>query len=178
MLTGRRRRLFGGLRRCAFDHRADGVRSIAQQQIVEVVTRPRWQCNCDLTTFGTQAPRSRPVALTYARLLAERNTVAAGKRAQAVLRPLLGDWAADGTSVNSPVSARARERRSKVVIIRGAGRSPMLWLRLFEHLLQLRDYLLALRTLWLLVFRYLLQHLLSEVETRQSLLVGVSRTTL
>jgi predicted Zn-dependent protease len=35
-------------------------------------------------------PRSRPVAMTYAATLNERNTPAAGKRAQALLRPLLG----------------------------------------------------------------------------------------
>jgi beta-barrel assembly-enhancing protease len=37
-----------------------------------------------------RAPHDRAVALTYARLLSERNTVASGKRAQDVLRPLLG----------------------------------------------------------------------------------------
>ena len=35
-------------------------------------------------------PRNRAVALTYARVLAERNNPAAGRRAQEVLRPLLG----------------------------------------------------------------------------------------
>lgn len=35
-------------------------------------------------------PRNRAVALSYAAVLAERNTPAAGKRAQEVLRPLLG----------------------------------------------------------------------------------------
>ena len=35
-------------------------------------------------------PRNRAVALTYAGVLAERNNAAAGKRAQEVLRPLLG----------------------------------------------------------------------------------------
>lgn len=35
-------------------------------------------------------PNNRALALTYARVLAERNTPGAGKRAQAVLRPLLG----------------------------------------------------------------------------------------
>ncbi|GAB3103349.1 M48 family metalloprotease [Lysobacter terrae] len=35
-------------------------------------------------------PQNRPAALTYARVLSERNTTASGKRAQAVLRPLLG----------------------------------------------------------------------------------------
>src|SRR5690606_14930762 len=34
-------------------------------------------------------PRNRAVALTYARVLAERNNLTAGKRAQDVLRPLL-----------------------------------------------------------------------------------------
>lgn len=37
-----------------------------------------------------QTPRSRPVVLTYADVLAERNSVEAGKRAQAILRPLMG----------------------------------------------------------------------------------------
>jgi predicted Zn-dependent protease len=35
-------------------------------------------------------PRNRAIALTYAGVLAERNNAAAGKRAQEVLRPLLG----------------------------------------------------------------------------------------
>jgi predicted Zn-dependent protease len=41
------------------------------------------------------APHNRPIALTYARVLTERNTVEAGKRAQAVLRPLLGESVED-----------------------------------------------------------------------------------
>jgi beta-barrel assembly-enhancing protease len=40
-------------------------------------------------------PKNRPAALTYARVLAERNTPAAGKRAQAILRPLLGQSSED-----------------------------------------------------------------------------------
>lgn len=40
-------------------------------------------------------PHNRPAALTYARVLAERNTPSAGKRAQAVLRPLLGQSGED-----------------------------------------------------------------------------------
>ncbi|HEU0305349.1 MAG TPA: M48 family metalloprotease [Lysobacter sp.] len=40
-------------------------------------------------------PQNRPAALTYARVLAERNSPAAGKRAQAILRPLLGQSAED-----------------------------------------------------------------------------------
>lgn len=36
----------------------------------------------------SSAPNNRAIALTYARVLSERNTVAAGKHAQAVLRPL------------------------------------------------------------------------------------------
>ena len=40
-------------------------------------------------------PKNRPTALTYARVLAERNSPAAGKRAQAVLRPLLGQSGED-----------------------------------------------------------------------------------
>lgn len=40
-------------------------------------------------------PHNRATALTYARVLSERNTPDAGKRAQAVLRPLLGESAED-----------------------------------------------------------------------------------
>jgi len=40
-------------------------------------------------------PDNAAVALTYAGVLDERNTAAAGRRAQAVLRPLLGDAIAD-----------------------------------------------------------------------------------
>jgi predicted Zn-dependent protease len=41
-------------------------------------------------TMLRQTPNNRAVVLTYADVLSERNTVEAGKRAQAVLRPLLG----------------------------------------------------------------------------------------
>ncbi|MFD0738682.1 M48 family metalloprotease [Lysobacter koreensis] len=54
-----------------------------------------------------QTPNNRPVALTYARVLAERNTPAAGKRAQAILRPLMGASAQD--AVFQKVFARASE---------------------------------------------------------------------
>lgn len=54
-----------------------------------------------------QTPNNRAVALTYARVLGERNTEAAGKRAQAVLRPLLGD--AGNDAVFQQVFARASE---------------------------------------------------------------------
>lgn len=40
-------------------------------------------------------PKNRPAALTYARVLAERNTPEAGRRAQAILRPLLGESSED-----------------------------------------------------------------------------------
>lgn len=40
-------------------------------------------------------PHDRATAITYARVLAERDTPAAGKRAQAVLRPLLGQSGED-----------------------------------------------------------------------------------
>ena len=52
-------------------------------------------------------PGNRAVALTYARMLAERNTPAAGKRAQAVLRPLLGNSGED--PVFQSVFARTSE---------------------------------------------------------------------
>lgn len=42
-------------------------------------------------------PSNRAVALSYARMLGERNTPVAGKRAQAVLRPLLGSASDDPT---------------------------------------------------------------------------------
>lgn len=42
-----------------------------------------------------QMPNNRAVALTYARTLSERNTLESGKRAQAVLRPLLGSAGED-----------------------------------------------------------------------------------
>ena len=53
------------------------------------------------------APNNRAVALTYAGLLSERNDTAAGKRAQDVLRPLLGRSANDAPFQR--VFARASE---------------------------------------------------------------------
>lgn len=55
----------------------------------------------------TRMPGNRAVALTYAGMLAERNTPAAGKRAQAVLRPLLGSSGED--PVFQSIFARASE---------------------------------------------------------------------
>lgn len=52
-------------------------------------------------------PGNRAVALTYAKVLAERNNAAAGRRAQAVLRPLLGSSADD--PVFQATFARANE---------------------------------------------------------------------
>jgi predicted Zn-dependent protease len=54
-----------------------------------------------------KAPTSRPVALTYARVLGERGTAAAGRRAQAALRPLAATSASD--AVYQKVFARASE---------------------------------------------------------------------
>jgi predicted Zn-dependent protease len=42
-----------------------------------------------------QNPRNRAIALSYARILGERNTLAAGQRAREVLRPLMGSSADD-----------------------------------------------------------------------------------
>ena len=42
-----------------------------------------------------QSPNDRAAALTYAQVLSERNSEAAGKRAQAILRPLLARSADD-----------------------------------------------------------------------------------
>jgi predicted Zn-dependent protease len=55
----------------------------------------------------TRMPGNRAVALTYAGMLGERNTPAAGKRAQAILRPLLGSSGED--PVFQGVFARASE---------------------------------------------------------------------
>jgi predicted Zn-dependent protease len=53
-------------------------------------------------------PHSRPVALTYAGILNERNTKAAGNRAQALLRPLLAGGADD------PVFQKTYARASEI----------------------------------------------------------------
>ena len=53
-------------------------------------------------------PRNRAVALTYARVLGERNNATAGKRAQAVLRPLAAIAADD------PVYQRTFARASEI----------------------------------------------------------------
>ena len=52
-------------------------------------------------------PRNRPVVLTYARVLAERDNATAGKRAQAILRPLAASSAED--PVFQETFARASE---------------------------------------------------------------------
>ena len=54
-----------------------------------------------------ETPDNRAVALTYAAALAERNTVATGRRAQAVLRPLAARGAED--AVFQRIFARAHE---------------------------------------------------------------------
>ncbi|TCZ87011.1 M48 family peptidase, partial [Lysobacter sp. N42] len=54
-----------------------------------------------------KTPTSRPVALTYARALAERGNAAAGRRAQAVLRPLMAGAGDD--AVFQRTFARASE---------------------------------------------------------------------
>lgn len=54
-----------------------------------------------------QSPSNRAVALSYARVLGERNTPAAGKRAQAILRPLMGSSSED--ALFQAVFARASE---------------------------------------------------------------------
>jgi predicted Zn-dependent protease len=53
-------------------------------------------------------PTNRAVALTYAGVLGERNTLAAGQRAQAVLRPLLA------SSADDPVFQRTFARASEI----------------------------------------------------------------
>lgn len=57
--------------------------------------------------LAARMPYSRPVALTYAGMLNERNTRAAGQRAQALLRPLLAGAADD--PVFQQTYARASE---------------------------------------------------------------------
>lgn len=54
-----------------------------------------------------QTPESRAVVLTYARILGERGSAAAGKRAQAILRPLMSASADD--AVFQQIFARASE---------------------------------------------------------------------
>jgi len=56
----------------------------------------------------SRAPNNRAVALTYAQVLSERNTIAAGKHAQAVLRPLLA------RSSDDPAFQRIYARASEV----------------------------------------------------------------
>ncbi len=58
--------------------------------------------------LAERMPSNRAVALTYAGVLGERNTRAAGQRAQAVLRPLLGQSAED------PVFQRTFARASEI----------------------------------------------------------------
>jgi predicted Zn-dependent protease len=60
-----------------------------------------------LDALSARMPNNRAVALTHAGILAERNTPAAGKRAQALLRPLLGSAADD--PVFQQTFARASE---------------------------------------------------------------------
>jgi beta-barrel assembly-enhancing protease len=60
-----------------------------------------------MDTLLARMPNHRAAALSYARLLAERNDVGAGKRAQSVLRPLLIDGQED--PVFQSTFARASE---------------------------------------------------------------------
>lgn len=60
-----------------------------------------------LGALAERMPRNRAVALTYARVLAERNTPEAGQRAQAILRPLLANSGDD--PVFQATFARANE---------------------------------------------------------------------
>lgn len=60
-----------------------------------------------IEAFMARLPNNRAVALTYAQMLNERNTADAGKRAQALLRPLLASAADD--PVFQQVYARASE---------------------------------------------------------------------
>lgn len=61
-----------------------------------------------LDALVERMPNNRAVALTYAGILGERNTPAAGRRAQAVLRPLLG------SSADDPVFQRTFARASEI----------------------------------------------------------------
>lgn len=54
-----------------------------------------------------ETPENRPVVLTYARILGERGSAAAGRRAQAILRPLLASGGDD--ALFQRVFARASE---------------------------------------------------------------------
>lgn len=59
-------------------------------------------------TLLARMPSHRALALSYARLLGERNTVSAGERAVAVLRPLLG------SSSNDPTFQQAYARANEI----------------------------------------------------------------
>ena len=65
------------------------------------------QADARFEALATRMPGSRAVALTYAGALNERNTPAAGKRAQALLRPLLASASDD--PVFQQTFARASE---------------------------------------------------------------------
>lgn len=66
------------------------------------------QADARFEALAARMPGSRAVALTYAGTLNERNTPAAGKRAQALLRPLLASAADD------PVFQRTFARASEI----------------------------------------------------------------
>jgi predicted Zn-dependent protease len=66
------------------------------------------QADARFDALAVRMPGSRAVALTYAGALNERNTPAAGKRAQALLRPLLA------SASNDPVFQRTFARASEI----------------------------------------------------------------
>lgn len=73
----------------------------------EVDSGEREAGNARFEALAARWPHNRAVALTYARVLSERNTVEAGQRAQAVLRPLLARAGDD--AVFQRIYARASE---------------------------------------------------------------------
>ena len=77
-------------------------------------SRPCWQ----------PMPHNRAVVLTYAQVLAERDSAAAGKRAQAVLRPLLGQSQPTTRSSSRPSPAPARSPATRSAPARPTPKPP------------------------------------------------------
>lgn len=81
--------------------------TLALAEAEERAGRPA-QADARFESLVARMPRSPAVALTYARVLVERDTVEAGRRAQAVLRPLLH------SSGDDPLFQRTFARTSEI----------------------------------------------------------------
>ncbi|HEY4582293.1 MAG TPA: M48 family metalloprotease [Lysobacter sp.] len=74
----------------------------------EAATGDRAAADARFEALLAKTPASRAVVLTYAQVLGERSGAAAGKRAQAILRPLMGSLSTD------PVFQRTFARASEI----------------------------------------------------------------